>query len=355
MEALGGATKRALPPADYTVGWICVYTEDQMAARVFLDENHAIPDYLSPRDTNAYSLGKMGGHNIVIAGLPYGEYDVSSAVAVATDMLRSFPNIRIGLIVGIGGTAPSSKHNVRLGDVVVSAPLDRIESGFPYMFGEGMQQRMFDMTGSLIQQQTLVRTAVNRLKAYYQTRGHQIEENISSVLEKFPNLRQMCRQPQSISNELHKSTVNRLLCTEEDYTTSCGNDVWMLVSQPERTQIEDKTSVHYGLIAPKGQVLKDTILQDRVIRDKDVLCLDTIAAGSMYCFPCLAIRGICDYSDSNKNGEWRDYAVMVAAACAKDLLNEISKQEIEDEKRLVDVRSLKELIARSLEKYRDGR
>jgi nucleoside phosphorylase len=36
-------------------------------------------------------------------------------------MLNSFPNVRIGLMVGIGGGAPSLDHNIRLGDVVVSA------------------------------------------------------------------------------------------------------------------------------------------------------------------------------------------------------------------------------------------
>ncbi len=39
-------------------------------------------------------------------------------------MLRTFPNVRICLMVGIGGGAPSPKHDIRLGDIVVSAPRD---------------------------------------------------------------------------------------------------------------------------------------------------------------------------------------------------------------------------------------
>ena len=39
-------------------------------------------------------------------------------------MLHSFPNARIGLTVGIGGGAPSPKHDIRLGDIVVSASSD---------------------------------------------------------------------------------------------------------------------------------------------------------------------------------------------------------------------------------------
>jgi hypothetical protein len=70
---------------------------------------------VSPNDNNDYILNKVGRHNIVIAVLPDGEYGTSSAVTVARDMLHSFPNIRIGLMVGIGGGAPSPKHDIRLG------------------------------------------------------------------------------------------------------------------------------------------------------------------------------------------------------------------------------------------------
>lgn len=37
-------------------------------------------------------------------------------------MLRSFPQIRFGLMVGIGGGEPSMNADIRLGDVVVGVP-----------------------------------------------------------------------------------------------------------------------------------------------------------------------------------------------------------------------------------------
>ncbi len=40
------------------------------------------------------------------------------------------------------------------------------------------------------------------------------------------------------------------------------------------------------------------------------------AAGLMNEFPCLVIRGICDYADSHKNDDWQEYASTVAAAYA---------------------------------------
>ena len=90
------------------------------AARQFLDEEHDRPDHASANDNNDYTLGKMAGHKVVVAVLPGGDYGLSSATAVARDMLNSFPNVRVGLMVGIDGGVPTAKHGFRLGDVVVS-------------------------------------------------------------------------------------------------------------------------------------------------------------------------------------------------------------------------------------------
>jgi hypothetical protein len=54
-------------------------------------------------DDNAYTLGEISGHNIVVACLPSGVYGTISAATVAAHMRTTFPLIRFGLMVGIGG------------------------------------------------------------------------------------------------------------------------------------------------------------------------------------------------------------------------------------------------------------
>jgi hypothetical protein len=44
------------------------------------------------------------------------------------------------------------------------------------------------------------------------------------------------------------------------------------------------------------------------------------AAGVMDEYPCVVVRGICDYADSYKNKGWQNYAAATAAAYAKGLL-----------------------------------
>jgi nucleoside phosphorylase len=72
--------------------------------------------------------------------------------------------------------------------------------------------------------------------------------------------------------------------------------------------------IHYGLIASGSKLMKDALLRDAPIEEKDILCFKMEAAGLMNHFPCLVIRGICDCSDSHKNKEWQGYAAMAAAA-----------------------------------------
>ena len=46
-------------------------------------------------------------------------------------------------------------------------------------------------------------------------------------------------------------------------------------------------------------------------------------------FPCLVIRGICDYADSHKNKRWQQYAAATAAAYAKEIISVIPENVAE--------------------------
>jgi nucleoside phosphorylase len=109
---------------DYTVGWICALQAELAASQAMLDEEH--PDLLQvENDTNTYTLGRIGQHNVVLACLPSGTTGISAAATAARDLIRSFPRVRFGLMVGVGGGAPSNpsddpRQDIRLGDVIVS-------------------------------------------------------------------------------------------------------------------------------------------------------------------------------------------------------------------------------------------
>ncbi|KAF2496460.1 purine and uridine phosphorylase [Lophium mytilinum] len=324
-------------PNDYTVGWISAISTEYVAAQEFLDEEHEGPEYVSPNDSNDYTLGRIGKHNVVIAVLPDGEYGTASAATVARDMLHSFPNVRIGLMVGIGGGAPSQKHDIRLGDVVVSARSDGNGGVFQYDFGRTIQDQIFQETAFLNQSPGLLRTAVSGLKAQYERKGHQIDAAINSILQKNLRLRKKYQRPSPSSDRLYQTTVLHPRNDEATCAGECGDDPIKLVPRKERAGDEENPTIHYGLIASANQLMKDAALRDKFAKEKDVMCFEMEAAGLMNQFPCLVIRGICDYSDTHKNDEWQGYAAMTAAAYAKDILCRIPPNKVEAERKISDI------------------
>lgn len=158
-------------PENYTVGWICAITTEFVAARALLDEKYDEIESIAHQDNNNYALGRIGKHNVVMAVLPKSEYGMTTAATVARDMLRSFPNVCFGLMVGIGGGALSAKHDIRLGDIVVSTCGNGRGGVFQYDYGKAIQNHTFIAMGSLNQPLQLLLTAVGALEAEYELEG----------------------------------------------------------------------------------------------------------------------------------------------------------------------------------------
>uniref|UniRef100_L2FX48 Kinesin light n=1 Tax=Colletotrichum fructicola (strain Nara gc5) TaxID=1213859 RepID=L2FX48_COLFN len=236
--------------------------------------------------------------------------------------------MRIGLMVGIGGGAPSQKHDIRLGDVVVSTPNSGRGGVFQYDFGKTIQNCKFQDTGFLNQPPLLVLSAVTTLKGKYEMKGHRLIDEVDKNIEKIKK-KSAYRQPAQASDRLYKSNIVHSSSCCDDV---CGNNTASLIARPERGEEDDNPAIHYGLIASGNQLIKDAHIRDILIKEKDVLCFEMEAAGLMNHFPCLVIRGICDYSDSHKNKEWQGFAAMMAAAYAKDLLYQIAPDTVEAEK-----------------------
>lgn len=320
-------------PQDYTVGWICAPDTEYVAAQAFLDTRDDPPESVAINDNNNYTLGTIGRHKVVIAVLPDGEYGIASAAGVARDMLHSFQNVRIGLVVGIGGGAPTRENGMRLGDIVVSTPRDGRGGVMQYDFGKIIQNKGFQRTGFLDQPPTLLRGAISGLKAQYEIYGHNIDKAINHALKRRERLQGKYDRPDGNSDRLYQSDF---VHSNPEATCSevCGDDPSQLVTRDARTEEDDCPAIHYGLIASANSPMKDASIRDSFAKKEGVLCFEMKAAGLMNHFPCLVICGICDYSDSHKNKDWQGYAAMAAAAYAKELLCQIHPTRVEAEKKI---------------------
>jgi len=301
---------------DYTVGWICAIPLEMTAAKAMLDDIHpSLPNSLN--DHNTYTLGRMGNHMIAVACMPSGIYGTTSATTVAQQMMSTFKSIRFGLMVGIGGGVPSQHADIRLGDVVVSKPTGVFSGVVQYDYGKTIQEGKFERIGMLNKPPQVLLTAIAQLLADYKLRPSRIQEYLSEMVERYPLMAPKFVYCGERQDKLFDSYYEHSKL--EETCEYC--DPNRIVIRPER--LIKCPEVHYGLIASGNQVIKHGETRDKWARELGILCFEMEAAGLMDHFPCLVIRGVCDYADSHKNKDWQEYAAATAAAYGKEILSVI--------------------------------
>ncbi|KAL6910524.1 ankyrin repeat-containing domain protein [Trichoderma evansii] len=273
-----------------------------------LDQIHTTLSLVN--DDNAYTLGSIGAHNVVIACLPKGRYGTNSAATIAIKMISSFPAIKFGLLVGIGGGIPSK---VRLGDVVVSAPIDQYPGVVQWDLGKAEGDGGFRRTGALNSPPNALLKVLTKLESEHEMQEPKILRFLDEMRRKWPRL-----YPKYFWNDSLKDPQDR--CIERGM--KCPG-------------------IHHGLIASGNQVIKDATVRDRLDEhlNGNLLCLEMEAAGLMNDFPCLVIRGICDYADTTKNKDWQEYAAAVAAAYAKEIISGLQVCAVEHMDSVKDILS----------------
>lgn len=302
---------RKVPPRhdEYNVGWICVLPIEMAVAKLMLDEIHP-PLPMPPNDPNTYILGRVGDHNVVIACLPAGTYGSTTSVALERQVSSSFPAIRFYLSVGIGGGIPSSKADIRLGDVVVSQPIGKSGGLIRYDLG-----KVLSWDESSHQVPEFLSTALAALQVNHNLSGRMgghVASYLSDMQEKLPP---------AAAEKFARPEEDFLFQPEYEHIgfDSCADcDRSKLILRRDREH--EEPVIHYGSIASGPQVMKNGQLRDRIGQELGVLCFELEAAGLLDNLPCLAIRGISDYADSHKNTAWQGYAAAAAAAYAKELL-----------------------------------
>ena len=317
---------------DYTVAIICPMGVELTPVRAMLHAEHqSLP---SSREHNAYKLEQIGKHNVVLA--TQHDIGIQSAATVAAQLLNDFKSIRFGLLVGIGGGIPDEDYDdeeledIRLGDIVVSMPTGQFGGVVQFDRGKTSADGQFVQTGSLNKPPTVLAINLETLRSEHQMHGNKIDQHIKEMLEKFPRLVEdyACRGPE------HD------LLFQPDYTHPAGKKSCRYCDSSKLVDRFDRkppgTKIHYGTIGSSSKVIKDSQTRDQLRKNLGILCVEMEAAGLMDTFPCLVIRGICDYADSHKNKKWQPYAAAVAAAYAKELLEQIEPAEIHQTRTMVE-------------------
>jgi hypothetical protein len=154
--------------------------------------------------------------------------------------------------------------------------------------------------------------ALQKLKSNHQKGSAKFTEHLNRLFTKEDSGFQ---PPQQQDDLLFKAGYEHIGHNCEE----CGRRE--LISRNPR---KEQVVAHYGTIASGGIDVRNSEIRQQVNSDLGgVLCVETEAAGLEDGFPCLVIRGICDYADSHKNDKWEGYAAATSAAYTKELLTVI--------------------------------
>lgn len=301
----------------------------------------------SPEDTNAYSTGMIGCHNVVLAYMP--GMGKASAASVASNCRASFRNIKLALVVGIcGGVPGNDKEEVLLGDVIISDGV--VQYDFGRRFPDHFETKQ-DVLESLGRPNTTIRSVLAMLKSDTNRLEDMVSEHLASLQEKLgekaqypgaaedrlfePTYRHKHQDPRSckvcadcrketdpICDKALGSTCEELKCDERKTLNR------VRIGNQQSNQL--KPAVHFGLIASGDMVMKSGEQRDKIAKNLHIIAFEMEGAGAWDNVPCVVIKGVCDYADSHKNNDWQNYAAATAASCMKAFLRNWTPSQLLD-------------------------
>ncbi|KAM5341694.1 hypothetical protein ACJ41O_014725 [Fusarium nematophilum] len=313
--------ERPTSESNFEVAIVCALTLEADAITALFDRSwdDGKPYYdRRSGDTNSYSTGCIGRHNVVVIHLP-GMGKAHAAVA-ATNCSRTFPNIKLAIVVGVCGTVPltpKDKEEVVLGDVIVS------EGIIQYDFGRRLRDnfvRKDTVKDSLPRPNINIRSLVNMLRGISVRK--RLRENMTvylSHLAKEPELG--AEYPGTREDTLFNPTYSHCDDGKTCWKAGCREDQ-QVIRQRLARGVAPRPAIHFGLIGSGDTVMKSGEERDNISRKHEVLGFEMEGAGVWDVWPCVVIKGACDYADSHKTKAFQRYAAATAASCAKAFLDE---------------------------------
>ncbi|EXA29858.1 hypothetical protein FOVG_18692 [Fusarium oxysporum f. sp. pisi HDV247] len=319
MSTLSPRPPRPNDRRGFEIAIICALPLEADAVEALFDhhwDDEDTPLDKEPGDPNAYSTGVICRHNVVLSYMP--GMGIANAAAVASNCGKSFTGIKLALVVGVCGVVPFklNKDEMVLGDVIVSDGIVQYDFGRQLPDHFAHKGTLLDSLGRPNQE---IRGVLTKLRSLQHRR--QLNAKIAEYLEVLredPELR--AEYPGITQDRLFEASYRHAEDQKSCEQLGCNGEL-VLRRRLETAGVRPTPAVHFGLIASGNSVMKSGEDRDRIAAQEGVIAFEMEGAGVWDSFPCIVIKGACDYADSHKNKDWQRYAAATAAACAKALLN----------------------------------
>jgi nucleoside phosphorylase len=286
-----------------TVGLITALAEEFTAMRCLFDD--ATDGYV-PTDPARYTTGVLPGldsqpsHAVVLTML--GATATDAAADGCANMIRSFPSIRVVIMVGIAAGIPHVNRpelHVRLGDIV-AATEGIVEYDHVSVGRDGTRLR----TGFPLPSALLVRSA-NILKS-------------EELRDQRPWEQWLDTSRPGLSGYARPNERTDIVYDVAGYP----------LDHPRRDRSGHRKGfpkVHHGLIGSADRSLCDAATRDQLAARHRLIAMEMEGAAigtssTLSGRGWFVVRGVSDYGDSQRNGLWRKYASLAAAAYVRSLL-----------------------------------
>ncbi|KAF4211014.1 hypothetical protein CNMCM5878_003226 [Aspergillus fumigatiaffinis] len=331
---------------DIEIGIVCALSLEAHAVRAVFDEiyedersSDASDGYRGIRrvrkasgDKNAYTTGKIGHHEAVLAHIP--GIGKANAAAVASSITSSFEGLRLVLLVGICGGMPEGHNNkeIMLGDVIIGKNVIQYDFGKQY---PGEYKRKDKVEDSLGRQGPEIRAFVRKLESGDDGLEESTLKHLTFLVDK-PGW-EKSRYPGEHEDRLflpdyqhkHRNALD-CACVEVDMVCevaerssckqlNCDTNKSVLRNR-SRASTKQRPAIHFGSIASGDTVMKSGQHRNRIAKTGNIIAFEMEGAGLWDYVPCIIVKGVCDYADSHKNDDWQKYAAATAAACTKAIL-----------------------------------
>lgn len=213
----------------------------------------------------------------------------------AMSMQNHFQNIESIIMVGIAGGIPSpddSGKHIRLGDIVVSKGIVQYD-----FVKETDEDAICRSEPSALLLEALNAISVKENDDIYEWKAY---------IDKYAVKR------------FKKPSCEDILHDENG----------QIISHPDDELRDSYPRVFYGKIASANTLLKSYQKRQQLKKDFGVYAVEMEASGIADATwemgtGYIVVRGICDYCDKYKNDDWQEYAALVAASYARDLIENL--------------------------------